>query len=223
MCVVDRQSRRSCGVLRHWRRAHGKIAAHVLLRVTPGIDPHTHRRIRTGQEDTKFGLVHCRKRRSTGSGHGSARSRTGTSRLTACTAISGRSFWTRRRTSRPSMSWSASCVRWPTQTGWMPESFGHRRRPRHPVCGRSARRPPMTSLQKRLSRRCRAALEQVRKFLSQHALAGTGPGAGRRGRDDSVHGRCSSRKSPFPKRQMGTRTYVAIDGGMSDNPRPQLV
>ena len=28
----------------------------ILLRVTPGIDPHTHRRIRTGQEDTKFGL-----------------------------------------------------------------------------------------------------------------------------------------------------------------------
>ena len=28
----------------------------IFLRVTPGIDPHTHRRIRTGQEDTKFGL-----------------------------------------------------------------------------------------------------------------------------------------------------------------------
>lgn len=28
----------------------------ILLRVTPGIDPKTHRRIRTGQEDTKFGL-----------------------------------------------------------------------------------------------------------------------------------------------------------------------
>lgn len=28
----------------------------VLIRVTPGIDPHTHRRIRTGQEDTKFGV-----------------------------------------------------------------------------------------------------------------------------------------------------------------------
>ena len=28
----------------------------VLIRVTPGIDPHTHRRIRTGQEDTKFGI-----------------------------------------------------------------------------------------------------------------------------------------------------------------------
>jgi diaminopimelate decarboxylase len=28
----------------------------IHLRVTPGIDPHTHRRIRTGQEDTKFGL-----------------------------------------------------------------------------------------------------------------------------------------------------------------------
>src|SRR3569833_1725656 len=28
----------------------------ILLRVTPGIDPHTHRRISVGQEDTKFGL-----------------------------------------------------------------------------------------------------------------------------------------------------------------------
>lgn len=28
----------------------------ILLRVTPGIDPHTHKRIRVGQEDTKFGL-----------------------------------------------------------------------------------------------------------------------------------------------------------------------
>lgn len=28
----------------------------ILIRVTPGIDPKTHRRIRTGQEDTKFGI-----------------------------------------------------------------------------------------------------------------------------------------------------------------------
>jgi diaminopimelate decarboxylase len=28
----------------------------TFLRVTPGIDPHTHRRIKVGQEDTKFGL-----------------------------------------------------------------------------------------------------------------------------------------------------------------------
>jgi diaminopimelate decarboxylase len=28
----------------------------ILLRVGPGIDPHTHRRIRTGQEDSKFGV-----------------------------------------------------------------------------------------------------------------------------------------------------------------------
>jgi diaminopimelate decarboxylase len=28
----------------------------VLLRVAPGVDPHTHRRIRTGQADTKFGM-----------------------------------------------------------------------------------------------------------------------------------------------------------------------
>ena len=28
----------------------------IHIRVTPGIDPHTHRRIRTGQADTKFGL-----------------------------------------------------------------------------------------------------------------------------------------------------------------------
>ena len=28
----------------------------VLLRLAPGVDPHTHRRIQTGQQDTKFGL-----------------------------------------------------------------------------------------------------------------------------------------------------------------------
>jgi diaminopimelate decarboxylase len=28
----------------------------ILIRVAPGVDPHTHRRIRTGQADTKFGL-----------------------------------------------------------------------------------------------------------------------------------------------------------------------
>lgn len=28
----------------------------IMIRVTPGIDPKTHRRIRTGQEDTKFGI-----------------------------------------------------------------------------------------------------------------------------------------------------------------------
>jgi len=36
-------------------RKRDKIAQ-VLIRATPGIDPHTHRRIRTGQADTKFGL-----------------------------------------------------------------------------------------------------------------------------------------------------------------------
>lgn len=30
--------------------------AHIILRSTPGIDPHTHKRISTGQADTKFGL-----------------------------------------------------------------------------------------------------------------------------------------------------------------------
>jgi len=36
-------------------REQGRVQP-ILLRVTPGIDPHTHRRIRTGQEDTKFGI-----------------------------------------------------------------------------------------------------------------------------------------------------------------------
>ncbi len=33
----------------------GKIA-HVLIRTAPGVDPHTHQKISTGQADTKFGL-----------------------------------------------------------------------------------------------------------------------------------------------------------------------
>lgn len=35
--------------------SRGKVAR-VMIRCTPGIDPHTHRLIRTGQEDTKFGV-----------------------------------------------------------------------------------------------------------------------------------------------------------------------
>lgn len=46
----------------HELRRLSKIASErgtyqaILIRVTPGIDPHTHRRIRTGQEDSKFGI-----------------------------------------------------------------------------------------------------------------------------------------------------------------------
>ncbi|HVG97403.1 MAG TPA: diaminopimelate decarboxylase [Chloroflexota bacterium] len=36
--------------------AAGRPPQEVLIRVIPGVDPHTHRRIRTGQVDTKFGL-----------------------------------------------------------------------------------------------------------------------------------------------------------------------
>lgn len=36
--------------------AEAKRRVDVLFRITPGIDPHTHARIRTGQVDTKFGL-----------------------------------------------------------------------------------------------------------------------------------------------------------------------
>jgi len=34
----------------------GKYTQKVLIRVAPGVDPHTHKFIRTGQEDTKFGF-----------------------------------------------------------------------------------------------------------------------------------------------------------------------
>ncbi len=37
-------------------RRPGRRPAEILIRVAPGVDPHTHRRIRTGQGDTKFGL-----------------------------------------------------------------------------------------------------------------------------------------------------------------------
>lgn len=36
-------------------RAAGKVQ-HILIRCNPGVDPHTHRLIRTGQEDSKFGF-----------------------------------------------------------------------------------------------------------------------------------------------------------------------
>lgn len=43
------------GLLGGLSRESGRRAA-IQIRCTPGIDPHTHRRISTGQEDSKFGL-----------------------------------------------------------------------------------------------------------------------------------------------------------------------
>lgn len=51
--VVDNM--RELEILNSMAVAAGR-QADVLLRLTPGIDPHTHRLIRTGQADTKFGM-----------------------------------------------------------------------------------------------------------------------------------------------------------------------
>mgnify|MGYP003767033293 CR=1 FL=1 len=51
--VVDNM--RELEILNSLAVAEGK-QAEILLRLTPGIDPHTHRLIRTGQADTKFGM-----------------------------------------------------------------------------------------------------------------------------------------------------------------------
>ena len=55
--VVDNlQEIETLGALAAQRSQGGAGPQEVLLRVVPGVDPHTHRRIRTGQVDTKFGL-----------------------------------------------------------------------------------------------------------------------------------------------------------------------
>ncbi|MES4792978.1 MAG: diaminopimelate decarboxylase, partial [Chloroflexota bacterium] len=51
--VVD-----NLGEIEHLDRLAAELGvmANVSIRATPGIDPHTHKLIRTGQEDSKFGL-----------------------------------------------------------------------------------------------------------------------------------------------------------------------
>ena len=172
-----------------------------LLRITPGVHAHTHEFIATGQDDSKFGF-------NLGNGDAERRRRAGDrvrQRRTwsGCTATSGRTCSPRRASRKAAEVMARFAV--PLGSARARARRWARRRVRrrrggaddHPVgaacCSTPARRSACAS---------RVSVEPGRAIVAAAAI--------------TVYTVGTIKHIP------GVRTYVAVDGGMSDNPRPVL-
>ena len=149
----------------------------VLIRVTPGIEAHTHEYVMTGQDDSKFGFGLAsgrRRRRWPGSG-----TRPAGSRWSACTPTSARrsSPWS------PSRRALALLAAFFLRLG--PRRAVHRRRPRRPL--RDRRVGPLDHASG--PRRCTTRAQAAGLAADVRAHRRAGPGDRGRGRDHLLHGR----------------------------------
>lgn len=189
--------------------------ARMLIRCTPGIDPHTHRRIRTGQEDTKFGL-------SVKSGDALEAAR----RITASPTLELKGIHCHIGSNLMDASSHVEALDVMTQffatvrreTGSAMDELnvggglGVRYLPEHkPTSIDEFARTMVGALREGLERygagEPRLGLEPGRSIVAE---AGT-----------TLYTVGAVKEVQIPE-EPGTRIYATIDGGMSDNPRPQL-
>ena len=207
---------RNCAMLADLAKQQGKTQR-IFLRVTPGIDPHTHRRIRTGQEDTKFGL-------SIASGAAldavtEALSYAPHVQITGIHCHIGSQLLDAHTHEQAIDIMVGFLRRIQDATGWTPEDLD--------IGGglgiRYRRRPAAADLRRvrrQHRRRPAGGAGQVRRPASRRCWQEPGRAlVGEAGTTLYTVG--VVKRVPIPEAP-GTRTYVAIDGGMSDNPRPQL-
>jgi diaminopimelate decarboxylase len=187
----------------------------ILLRVAPGVDPHTHRRIQTGQADTKFGLNITSGaamegvKRALGMfgvlftglhAHVGSNLHDAEAHLQALDAI---------------LDFAAS-VR--TETGIAVEELnlgggiGIRYLPADSP-------PPLDAFAEQVTQQLFDGLARRHLPLPRLLLE---PGRSIVGEAGTTLYTVGAIKEVPIQEPPGHRTYVAIDGGMSDNPRPQL-
>ena len=191
----------SCAASSSWSRSDGYTVPRVMVRVTPGVEAHTHEFVRTGQDDSKFGFtpVHRRGRRSREAGPRVA----GRRARRHPRATSG------RRSSWPTSSARPSTPSRPFFTSLdLPElSIGG-------GVGVAYVEGEVRAHHRRVGRRRRTP-----RWPSRASPPGSAPSrAVHRGRRPAVTLYTVGTIKELP----GIRTYVAVDGGMSDNPRPVL-
>ena len=188
----------------------------ILIRVTPGIDPHTHRRIRTGQEDTKFGL-------SIASG-AALEVVTEALGLAPSIQIVGLhchigSQLLDAQTHEQAIDIMVGFLRKVADaTGWMPGvlDIGGGLGIRYVE---SQKPPTYDEFAETIVSALRTALK---KYAVPEPVLWQEPGRALVGEaGTTLYTVGVIKKVPIPE-YPGSRTYVAIDGGMSDNPRPQL-
>ena len=181
----------------------------VLVRVMPGVEAETHEAIRTGHRGSKFGLdagrrivADRRRPRGRAGGRRAARSRRISARPTAAPT------WRR---------WLSSAI---SPHAAATSSAG---RPRSSTSAAgSGSAMSRTSPSRRSRSSCARSQVQLRNEWEARGTPGT------RGSSSSPAARSLSVPAAFTiyrvgaVKQAGDTRYVAIDGGMSDNPRPQL-
>jgi diaminopimelate decarboxylase len=193
----------------------GRRPQEVLIRVIPGVDPHTHRRIRTGQVDTKFGLS-----LTSGAALDAVRQAVGTAGL-LFTGIHGHvgsnlHDATAHLQALEAMLDFAVAIR--DETGLNVEELnvggglGVPYLPGESVLPVDRFASALTEalvegLAVRHLPQPRLLLEPGRAIVAEAGVTLYTVGA--------------IKDVPVPEAP-GTRRYVAVDGGMSDNPRPQL-
>jgi diaminopimelate decarboxylase len=211
--VVDNllELRNLIGILRGKNQKQG-----ILIRVAPGVDPHTHRLIRTGQEDTKFGFnlrsgdALLAIREALGAPdqielHGT-HCHIGSQLLDSNTHVEAVEVM---------VSFMRDACE---QTGWVADELdlggglGIRYLTEH--------NPPS------VDQFADAVVSALKSSLAKHKVKPPTlllePGRWIVGEAGTTLYTIGAIKTvPIPE-EPGKRVYVAIDGGMSDNPRPQL-
>ena len=196
-------------------KAQGKTPS-IFIRVTPGIDPHTHRRIRTGQEDTKFGLSIA-----TGAALDAVTEALGAAphlKITGLHCHIGSQLLD-AHTHEQAIDIMVGFLRKVADTtGWMPEDLdiggglGIRYVETHQP-------PTYDEFADSIIGSLKAALA---KYNVPEPTLWQEPGRALMGEAGTTLYTIGVIKTVAIPEAPGTRTYVAIDGGLSDNPRPQL-
>ena len=188
----------------------------IFLRVTPGIDPHTHRRIRTGQEDTKFGLSIA-----SGAALEAVTEALGTAphlKITGLHCHIGSQLLD-AHTHEQAIDIMVGFLRKVADaTDWMPEDLD--------IGGGLGIRYVEGQKPPTYEEFADSIIGALRTALDKHGVPEPTlwqePGRALVGEaGTTLYTVGVIKKVPIPEAP-GTRTYVAIDGGMSDNPRPQL-
>lgn len=191
-------------------RRHGGQRQRVLLRLTPGVRPDTHAAVQTGQQDSKFGF-----------GVDDGRARQAVTRLLASETLEltgvhahiGSQIFDLAAYRRTIESLVAALASWRRELGFACGVFnlggglGIRYTPRDQPAS--------------IAELAGVAVEALRGEVARHDLAMprvlVEPGR-------SIVGKAAvtAYRVGAIKRLAGVRTYVAVDGGMSDNLRPML-
>jgi diaminopimelate decarboxylase len=188
----------------------------IFLRVTPGIDPHTHRRIRTGQEDTKFGLSIA-----TGAALDAvteALSDAPNVQITGLHCHIGSQLLDSHTHEQAIDIMVQFLRRVADATGWMPEDLD--------IGGGLGVRYLESQQPPTYEQFAASVIDALKTALAKYHIPEPTlwqePGRSLVGEAGTTLYTVGVIKQVAIPEAPGTKTYVAIDGGLSDNPRPQL-